>query len=87
MTTHGWCRLVGYIICVENLTNEKDQDGWDGVEYFDDDSDSEVEPLSSGEYKGDESINEDEESSGKDNEEVKKSPNTNRKQHEHLMGK
>ncbi len=39
--------------------------------YFYDDSDSEVEPyLSSGEYDGDESSNDDEDSTDEDNEEV-----------------
>ncbi len=36
--------LLDTYVCIENLTNEKDQDGWDGVEYFDD-SASEVEPF------------------------------------------
>ena len=52
----------------------------DGVAYFDDDSDSEVEPyLSSGEYDGAESSHEDEDSTDEDNEEVWKIANTNRK--------
>ena len=73
--------------CVETLTNEKDQDGWDGVAYLDDDSDSEVDPLSSGEYEGDENSNEDEDGSDEDNKEVRESANTNRKQCGHLIGK
>ena len=72
--------LLDTYVCVENLTNEKDQNRWDGVVYFHDDSDSEVEPLSSGEYEGDESSNEDEGSSDDGNEDVWESTNTNRKQ-------
>ena len=71
--------LLNTYVCVENLTNEKDQDGWDGAVYVDDDSDSEVEPLSSGEYEGDEGSNEDEDISDEDNEKVRESTNTNRK--------
>ena len=37
--------LLDTYVCVENLTNEKDQGGWDGVAYFNDDSDSEVDPF------------------------------------------
>ena len=72
--------MLDTYVCVENLTNEKDQNRWDGVVYFHDDSDSEVEPLSSGEYEGDESSNEDEGSSDDGNEDVWESTNTNRKQ-------
>ncbi len=38
--------------------------------YLDGDSDSDVDPLSSGEYGGDENINEDEDGSVEDNKEV-----------------
>ena len=80
--------LLDIYICFENRTNEKDQDGWDNIAYSDDDSDSEVEPyLSSGEYDGDESSNEDEDYTDEDNEEVWERANTNRKQYGHLIGK
>ena len=76
--------MLDIYVCVENLTNEKDQDGWDNVAYFDDDSDNEVESLSSGECKGDNNSNDDEDSG--DDEEAR-APITNEKQCGHLVGK
>ncbi len=40
--------LLDAYVCVENLTNEKGQDRWDVVAYLGNESDSEVDPLSSG---------------------------------------
>ena len=63
---------------------EKEQDGQGGVVYLDDDSDSEVEPLGSGDDEGDNSSNEDD---GSSDDEETRAPSTNEKQHGHPVGK
>ncbi len=45
------------MVDLEILTNEKEHDGCDRAAYVDGDSGIEVEPLRSGEYKGDKSDN------------------------------
>ncbi len=62
-----------------------EQDGWGGVAYFDDISDIEVEPLSSGDDEGVESSNGYEDSSDEVEEEAQ-APSTNTKQCGHPVG-